>query len=319
MIEVERVSRYYGDTAAVEDLSFSAAKGRIHGFLGPNGAGKTTTMKMIAGLLPPHSGRIRVDGLDTVEYPLEIKKKIGILLEHPPLFMDMETGEFLRYAARLRGASAKEAAALADEAMEKMGLTEVSRRLLGNLSKGYKQKVGVAQAIVHRPPVLILDEPTSGLDPKAVIEMRSLIKELKDDHTILFSSHQLKEAEQVCDDVTIIARGRLMASAPKEEIGRTLAQRSIVNALVSRVSQEALEKIKELEFVSDVFEKKDGDLVRLQIFSQSFEDRREELSELIVNEHMGLLEMARETPDLETIFLEVTNLEAANVGNGEEA
>ncbi|MEX0798853.1 MAG: ABC transporter ATP-binding protein [Bacteriovoracaceae bacterium] len=193
MIKVDSVTRFYGDHLAVDNLSFTVRKGSIHGFLGPNGAGKTTTMKMIAALLPPHSGKITIDSIDVAQEPMQIKKSIGILLEIPPLFLDMEVREYLEFAARLHLVAKKDVGSHVDDVLEKMNLESVERRLVGNLSKGYKQKVGVAQAIVHRPAVVILDEPTSGLDPKAVMEMRALIKDLKKEHTILFSSHLLKK------------------------------------------------------------------------------------------------------------------------------
>ena len=306
MIEVENVSRSYGDRAAIQDLSFSVKKGTIHGFLGPNGAGKTTTMKMIAALLPPHQGKIRVGGIDVSENPSEIKKKIGILLEVPPLFHDMETREYLNFAARLRGVPKKEVKTRVDEALEKLGLVDVQKRLIGNLSKGYKQKTGVAQAIVHNPEIVILDEPTSGLDPKAVIEMRSLIKDLKKEHTVLFSSHQLKEADLVCDDVTIISKGKLMASASIEDIGKSLARKTVVNLLIARPTEAGLEKLRELEAVSSVESASEGDFSRVKVLLQSLEDQREEIGALVVESNMGLLELTQEKPDLEKIFLEVT-------------
>lgn len=306
MIEIDRISRYYGDRVAVKDLSFKVKKGSIHGFLGPNGAGKTTTMKMIAALLPPHSGRVLLDGVDVASNPLEIKRKIGILLETPPLFLDMETREYLEFAARLRGVPKAKTRGYVDEAIEMLGLESVEKRLLGNLSKGFKQKVGVAQAIAHKPEVVILDEPTSGLDPKAVIEMRALIKELKKERTILFSSHQLKEADLICDDVTIISNGKLMASASIEEIGKTLANKTMIEALVRRVSEDSLEKIQLMEGIQSAVVADEGDCRRIKIFSDSLEDQRESISEMIVSQNMGLLELTQERPDLEKIFLEVT-------------
>lgn len=307
MIKVDNVSRSYGGRLAVASLSFSVRKGSVHGFLGPNGAGKTTTMKMIAALLPPHAGSISLDGVDVSENPIEIRKKIGILLENPPLLLDMEVRDYLLYAARLRGVHKRSAGSYVDEAMEKLGLGHVQNRILGNLSKGYKQKVGVAQAIAHKPEVVILDEPTSGLDPKAVIEMRSLIKSLSDEHTVLFSSHQLKEAELICDDITIIADGRLMVSSSKEEVGKSLANKNICSLLVRRVSEEAMEKLDGLAFTGGAVASPEGDNHRIKVYLNSLEDHREEISELAVAQKMGLLEMEQETPDLEKIFLEVTN------------
>ena len=306
MIEVDNITRFYGDRIAVENLSFKVRKGSIHGFLGPNGAGKTTTMKMIAGLLPPHSGKVLVGGLDVAANSMEIKKKIGILLETPPLFLDMGTREYLEFAARLRGTPKDEVASFVDEALKRLGLETVQNRLLGNLSKGYKQKVGVAQAIVHKPEVVILDEPTSGLDPKAVIEMRALIKELRDEHTILFSSHQLKEADLVCDDVTIISNGKLMASSSIENIGKSLSEKTVIHLLVKRANEEDLLKLKELSFIQALHSQAEGEYVRVTLYTDSLEEQRESISSLAVANGMGLLEMTQERPDLESIFLQVT-------------
>lgn len=306
MIEVDGITRLYGNRAAVEDLSFKVKKGSVHGFLGPNGAGKTTTMKMISGLLPPHAGKIKVAGLDVSESPNEVKKKIGILLETPPLFLDMEVSDYLTYAAKLRQTPKDKLSDYVEQAIDRLGLGGVQNRIVGNLSKGYKQKVGVAQAIVHKPELVILDEPTSGLDPKAVIEMRSLIRELKEDHTVLFSSHLLKEADLVCDDVTIIAGGKLMASAPIAEIGNSIAQKSVVDALVKRISAEDKEALQSMSFIENCVFSEEGDDTRIKIFSGSLDDHREELSQFIVSRELGLLEFSSERPDLEKIFLEMT-------------
>ena len=306
MIEVDGITRLYGDRPAVEDLSFRVKKGSVHGFLGPNGAGKTTTMKMISGLLPPHAGSIKVGGLDVMACPHEVKKKIGILLEVPPLFMDMEVRDYLTYAAKLRQTDKSKVNAWVEESIEKLGLGDMRKRLVGNLSKGYKQKVGVAQAIVHKPALVILDEPTSGLDPKAVIEMRALIRELKAEHTVLFSSHLLKEADLVCDDVTIIAGGKLMGSASIEDIGRSISQKSVIGALVKRVSAEDKEALESLGFIESCAYSEEGEGTRIKALSGSLDDHREELSQFIVSRDLGLLEFTSEKPDLEKIFLEMT-------------
>ncbi len=273
---------------------------------------KTTTMKMISGLLPPHAGSIKVGGLDVVKSPDEVKKKIGILLEVPPLFMDMEVRDYLTYAAKLRQTEKSKVNAWVDESIEKLGLGDMGKRLVGNLSKGYKQKVGVAQAIVHKPDLVILDEPTSGLDPKAVIEMRSLIKELKADHTVLFSSHLLKEADLVCDDVTIIADGKLMASASIENIGKSISRKLVVDALVRRVTAEDKEALASLSFIENCVYSDEGEAARIKILSGSLDDHREELSKFIISRDLGLLEFNSEKPDLEKIFLEMTKSERSS-------
>lgn len=306
MIEVEQITRLYGDRAAVEDLSFKVRKGTVHGFLGPNGAGKTTTMKMIAALIPPHSGRILIDGEDVSQNSKEIKKKIGILLETPPLFLDMELRDYLIYAAKLRMVEKDRVKSLVDDTIEKLALGDVQNRILGNLSKGYKQKAGVAQAIVHDPEIVILDEPTSGLDPKAVIEMRSLIKDLKENHTVLFSSHLLKEADLICDDVTIISHGKLMASASREEIGKSLSEKTVVEMLVRVTKEGTLDLIRDLSFTQNLIVEPEGDNQRIKVYADTLQDYREELSKIVVDADLGLLELNQERPDLEKIFLEVT-------------
>ena len=305
MIKVDQVTRFYGEHKAVDNLSFEARKGSIHGFLGPNGAGKTTTMKMIAALLPPHAGSITIDSIDVVQNPEEIKKRIGLLLEIPPLFMDMQTREYLEFAAKLHLVPKKLVSRQVDEVLEKMNLEKVQDRIIGNLSKGFKQKVGVAQAIVHNPSVVILDEPTSGLDPRAVMEMRELIRSLKSEHTILFSSHLLKEADILCDDVTIIANGKLMASSSVEEIGKSLSEKTVTRVLTQKINDQAIEDLKKEAFIENVLVEQEAGFVRLSVFSDSLEDRRSVLSKFFVDHGLGLLEMTQEKPDLEQIFLKV--------------
>ncbi|MBC76540.1 MAG: MFS transporter [Halobacteriovoraceae bacterium] len=305
MIEVKNISRSYGSQTAVDGLSFNVRKGSVHGFLGPNGAGKTTTMKILAAMLPPDSGKVLIDSIDTSLQPLDVRKKIGILLEHPPLFFDMGGREYLEYVARLRLVPKKKVRERVDFVLEKLGLQDHQTRLLGNLSKGYKQKFGVAQAIVHNPEFVILDEPTSGLDPQAVMEMRSLIKDLKNEHTVLFSSHLLKEADLICDDVTIISNGKLLASAPIEEIQSSLSEKTAINITVKNWSEELLSKIDGKDFVQSVSLIPGEGETKLNILVDSLQDNRDQLSRFIVEEGLGLLEMTQERPDLEKIFFEV--------------
>ena len=305
MIEVKNISRSYGSQTAVDGLSFNVRKGSVHGFLGPNGAGKTTTMKILAAMLPPDSGKVLIDSIDTSLQPLDVRKKIGILLEHPPLFFDMGGREYLEYVARLRLVPKKKVRERVDFVLEKLGLQDHQTRLLGNLSKGYKQKFGVAQAIVHNPEFVILDEPTSGLDPQAVMEMRSLIKDLKNEHTVLFSSHLLKEADLICDDVTIISNGKLLVSAPIEEIQSSLSEKTAINITVKNWSEELLSKIDGKDFVQSVSLIPGEGETKLNILVDSLQDNRDQLSRFIVEEGLGLLEMTQERPDLEKIFFEV--------------
>ena len=210
MIEVANLSKRYGDRAAIRDVSFTAQTGQILGFLGPNGAGKTTTMRIITGFMPATSGTVRVDGFDVFEQSSEVRRRIGYLPENPPLYNDMAAVPYLRFAAKLKGMNRAAIEDAIERVLHTCGLTEVRHRLLGHLSKGFRQRVGLAQALIHDPPVLILDEPTIGLDPRQIIEIRSLIRTLGGKRTVVLSTHILPEVSQVCDKVVIINDGRIV-------------------------------------------------------------------------------------------------------------
>src|SRR5213593_2011313 len=212
MIKVEGLTKRYARTTAVDHISFDVAKGQIVGFLGPNGAGKTTTMRVLTCFLPPTAGTAQVAGFDVLEQPLEVKKRIGYLPETPPLYPDMEVGEYLTFVGKLKGLATSDVPKRVDEVCDRCAITDVKSKLIGKLSKGYRQRVGLAQAILHNPDVLILDEPTSGLDPKQIIETRELIRSLAGDHTIILSTHILSEVEHSCDKVIIISQGKLVAT-----------------------------------------------------------------------------------------------------------
>src|SRR5712675_96531 len=212
MIKVEGLSKRYARTTAVDNVSFEVKKGEIVGFLGPNGAGKTTTMRVLTCFLPPTSGTAQVAGFDVLEQPMEVKRRIGYLPETPPLYPEMEVIEYLEFVGRLKGVPKENLARRVDEAAEKCSVGDVKSKLISKLSKGYRQRVGLAQAIIHNPEVLILDEPTSGLDPKQIIETRQLIRSLAGDHTIILSTHILSEIENSCDKVIIINQGKLVAT-----------------------------------------------------------------------------------------------------------
>ena len=210
MIEVQHLTKRYGDLTAVSDVSFSVASGQILGFLGPNGSGKTTTMRIITGFLPASSGTVKVAGFDIFDDSVEVRKRIGYLPENPPLYNDMTVVAYLRFVARIKGMPRAEIADALDRALLRCGLTTVADRVTGHLSKGFRQRVGLAQAIIHNPPVLVLDEPTVGLDPQQIIEIRALIKELAGAHTVVLSTHILPEVAQVCEKVVIISAGRVV-------------------------------------------------------------------------------------------------------------
>src|SRR5579862_5247141 len=212
MISVKDLTKRYARTTAVDQISFEVAKGQIVGFLGPNGAGKTTTMRMLTCFMPPSAGTAQVAGFDVLEQPLEVKKRIGYLPETPPIYPEMETTEYLKFVGKLKGLSGSKLQKRVDYVSERCAVADVKNKLLGKLSKGYRQRVGLAQAIIHNPDVLILDEPTAGLDPKQINETRDLIKSLAGDHTIILSTHILPEVEQTCEQVIIINRGKLVAT-----------------------------------------------------------------------------------------------------------
>jgi ABC-2 type transport system ATP-binding protein len=220
MIEVHDLTKRYGDRVAVDAVSFTAHKGQILGFLGPNGAGKSTTMRMLTGFLPPSAGTATVAGYDVLEQSDEVRRRIGYLPENPPLYTEMTVRSYLTFVARLKGVPRARVSGACDEAIERMGLGEVSGRLLSHLSKGFKQRVGLAQALVHDPEVLILDEPTIGLDPRQIIEIRSLIRGLSGNRTVILSTHILPEVSQVCDKVVIINEGRIVCEDSRENLTR---------------------------------------------------------------------------------------------------
>ena len=211
MIEVDHITKYYGQTPAVQDVSFRVEKGEILGFLGPNGAGKTTTMRMLTCYLPPSEGTARVAGYDVFEDSMEVRKRIGYMPEHPPLYDDMMVRSYLTFVSKIKGVDAKQRKSRIDLAMEQCGISDMPDTIIGKLSKGYRQRVGLAQALVHDPEVLILDEPTIGLDPRQIIEVRELIKSLAGDHTVILSTHILPEASMTCERVVIINKGKIVA------------------------------------------------------------------------------------------------------------
>ena len=235
MIEVAKLTKRYGDLAAVDDVSFTAPAGQILGFLGPNGAGKTTTMRIITGFLPATSGTVRVEGFDVFAQSSEVRRRIGYLPESPPLYTDMTVAGYLRFVAKLKGMARGALAGALDRVLETCGLTGVRDRLLGHLSKGFRQRVGLAQALIHDPPVLVLDEPTIGLDPKQIIEIRSLIKTLGGKRTVVLSTHILPEVSQVCDKVVIINDGRIVV---EDQLANLTRGRTLEDVFIEAISRD---------------------------------------------------------------------------------
>jgi ABC-2 type transport system ATP-binding protein len=235
MIRVEGLTKRYGDVTAVEDISFQVKKGEIVGFLGPNGAGKTTTMRMITGYLPSTDGTVTVSGFDIFEKPMEVKKRIGYLPEHPPVYGDMTVEGYLKFVAKIRGVPRSGRAEAMDRVITRCGLKEAGDTIIGKLSKGYKQRVGLAQAMIHDPEVLILDEPTIGLDPKQIIEIRELIKSLAGEQTIILSTHILPEVTMICQRCLIIDRGRIVADDSMENL---TAQESLESVFLKLTTED---------------------------------------------------------------------------------
>jgi ABC-2 type transport system ATP-binding protein len=306
MIQVEGLTKYYGEYAAVRDLAFTINKGEVIGFLGLNGAGKTTTLKILGCVLLPTSGRVVIDGYDAVRDPHEVRKRIGFLPDTPPLYDEMTVREYLAYVAQLRGVPASEAHARVTEAEEKTALREMDGALISTLSHGYRQRVGVAQALVHRPAFLILDEPTSGLDPAQIRGMRELIRSLKGTHTVLVSSHILPEISETCDRLLIISGGQLVAQGTEEELAKKLGGGSI-EVEVRGDKAKALEALSGIGPVSVTQE--DGALISLQVLAAA--DLRPRVAQALVGAGLELLRLDRGTQRLESIFLNLTRSDGA--------
>jgi ABC-2 type transport system ATP-binding protein len=299
---VDGVTKEYPGRVAVEDISFSVARGSIHGFLGPNGAGKTTTMKMIAGLIPVTQGRITLFGEEASPTNLGMRNQLGILPENAPLFMDMTVTVYLSYVARLH--QMRDIPRRVNEVIDALSLGEVRHRLIGNLSKGYKQRVGLAQALVYDAPFLILDEPTNGLDPQSVVELRDFIKGLAREKTVLFSSHILSEVEQLCDHITIIHQGRIRASGTIQEIHQRFRQGLVLK--IGLAPGEALPDLAAFGSYQLVHHHRLNTEEQYQVCFAEERDVRSELVRFLVQQNRTLLTFTAESPELEDIFLHVT-------------
>ena len=311
MIEVRNLVKYYGDFPAVKDITFSVEKGEILGFLGPNAAGKTTTMRIITGYMPATRGTVKVAGYDVFEHPLEVKKRIGYLPENPPLYMDMRVRDYLRFVAEIKGVDRKGINAEVERVAELVSITHVLDRYTQKLSKGYRQRVGLAQALINNPPVLILDEPTIGLDPKQIIEVRELIRSLGSEHTIILSTHILPEVSMTCSRVVIINEGKLVAMDTPENLTARLQGSETVFVEVEGPIQDMLGAIEKMEeVISATVEQRKGDEVGLfKVQARVGSDIRKKLASLVVNSNWGLLELRPEKLSLEEIFLKLTTKE----------
>ena len=306
MIKVSGVTKKYPARLAVDNISFEVGRGEIVGFLGPNGAGKTTTMRMLSGYLAMNSGRIEVAGFNVEEHPQEVRRRIGYLPESCPLYPEMRVDEYLRFRAELKGVKLAARKAKINEVKEQCGLTEVGRRIIGQLSKGYRQRVGLADSLVHDPDLLILDEPTVGLDPYQIRQVRELIKQLAEKHTILLSTHILPEVEAICERILIINEGQIVASDTEENLHKTLHSCSIIEMEVQAGKSEAMTKINDLKGVDvrSCDELSDGWLwLELEADSSSM---RVELFNLAVTERWPLRELSEQEHSLEDTFVQIT-------------
>ena len=307
MIEVENLSKRYGPTLAVSGVSFNVQKGEVLGFLGPNGAGKTTTMRVITGFFPPTSGKVRVAGYDVVDSPLEAKRRTGYLPENPPVYPDMTVAEYLAFVARIKGVSRSELKPRLDGIIEKCAVGDVRNRQIGKLSKGYRQRVGLAQALIHNPEVLVLDEPTSGLDPKQIIETRDLITGLAGQHTVILSTHILPEVSKTCQRVVVINAGEIVAVGTPNELMRRLQGFETVLVTVEGPAAEIIEKFQRVGGVNWVEPRESHEnRVTLEVHSEKEKDVRAELARATVESGWKLYELKTSGLSLEEIFLKLT-------------
>ncbi len=315
MIEVQHLTKRYGRVTAVDDVTFRVERGEILGFLGPNGAGKTTTMRILTGFLPATEGRAVVAGFDVFEQPLEAKRRTGYLPEAPPLYPEMTVREYLDFVARIKRVPKAQRKARIDAVMERTRIVDVRDRHCGKLSKGYRQRVGLAQALLHQPEVLILDEPTAGLDPKQIIETRELIKSLAGDHTVILSTHILPEVEQTCQRVIIINKGKVVAVDTPTNLTRRLRGSDVVYVEVDAAGGDARPLLERVPGVVKVTEtaRRDG-AAGYEVEMTRGHDARRELARAVVNQGWGLLELRPTGLSLEQIFLQLTTEEAPEEG-----
>jgi ABC-2 type transport system ATP-binding protein len=310
VIEVQHLTKRYGPVTAVDDISFTVQRGEILGFLGPNGAGKTTTMRVLTGYMPPTDGKAVVAGYDVFEQPIEAKRRTGYLPETPPLYPDMTVRDYLSFVARIKGVPRGERTARIDEMMQKTRIADVANRHCGKLSKGYRQRVGLAQALMHNPEVLILDEPTAGLDPKQIIETRQLIKALAGDHTIILSTHILPEVSQTCQRVVIINRGKVVAVDTPDNLTSRLRGSETMYLQVDAGGADVASVLQRVSGVTRVaITDTKQQVVGYEVDSEAGRDVRRELAAAIVGRGWGLLEMRPMRLSLEEIFLHVTTEE----------
>jgi len=303
MIEVENLTRYYGTRRAINNLSFQIKNGEVVGFLGPNGAGKSTTMNIISCILPATSGSVKINGFDTFEQSFEIRKIIGYLPETPPLYTDMIVSDYLNFAARARGVDTNQTTSVVKRVLEKCSLKDVKHRIIGRLSKGYQQRVGLAQAMVHDPEILILDEPTIGLDPIQIIEIRKLIQELASEHTIILSSHILPEITQICKRVIIINEGEIAAVDSLGGLTASLRKSERLSLTLRNSKEDVLEKLENLD---QVISATNGENNQYLIECTLRSNLQDNIAKLALENDWGIVELKPVSMTLEDIFLKLT-------------
>ncbi len=310
MIQVHELTKYYGPTLAISRLTFEVAKGEIVGFLGPNAAGKTTTLKILAGFFPPTSGTARINGFDCVAASLPARRSLGYLPENVSLYRDLSVLQFLRFAAQAKGVEPKKETAEIERVIADCGLKEVQHTLTASLSKGFRQRLGLAQALLGRPPLLILDEPTIGLDPSQIVEIRQLIKDLAGDHTVILSTHILPEVSQLCRRVIIINRGQIVASDTPENLSRQLGQGTRVLLTVNGPENQVRQVLLSTPGVTDVLSPENG---RYLVETTGDADLRPRLARLVIENHWDLLELQTQEFTLEEVFLNLVTEEEARI------
>ncbi|GAM10212.1 ATP-binding transport protein NatA [Geobacter sp. OR-1] len=300
MIQIENLTKRFGQHVAVNGISFTVGRGETMGLLGPNGAGKTTMMRMITGYLPPNDGRVVIDGLDMFDQPSEVKKRIGYLPEQPPVYMDLTVREYLEFAARIRALPGNRVKRQIELVVERCGISDKLGRLIGNLSKGYRQRVGLAQALVHNPDILILDEPTVGLDPVQIVEIRELVRELGRERTVILSSHIMQEITTICEKVAIINQGKLVAFDSIANLSSAMSGGQRLTAIVSRPGNVDRARLLSLPHLLSVESRPDG---YLDILGERGWDVREPLARELYEMDSGLLELRLVSLTLEEVFL----------------
>jgi ABC-2 type transport system ATP-binding protein len=324
LLNVKQVSKVYENQRGVHNIDFTMSRGEIVGFLGPNGAGKTTTMRMITGYLNPTKGEILIDGQSMADHPREARRKIGYLPETPPLYPEMTVTSYLKFVANLRDVPVREQKKRIGEVIEKLGLQGREKQVIRSLSKGYRQRVGLAQAILHKPDLLIMDEPTSGLDPKQIIEIRDLIRELGQNHTVLLSTHILPEVNAICNRVLIINHGKIVLDAAPDSVSGAMNRPFEVRLQVKGPKDDVIREIRSLNVVSSVKEVrglstvKDPGAVDLHVVSKDRNDIREALFYRLAEKGFPILEMQKESLSLEEVFLKLTSDEKP-AGSGESS